>query len=205
MRKEDAYKLGVAQTKFRKKFRRKKRWKKVVSFLLWLLILIAFISAIFISCIKVSTCTDNGMIGTIPEGNIVLTNKLSFMLRNPERGEVITLKTKDDSGVRKMLQRRIIAFPNEEVEILNGAIYINGKQCEESYASDITESEVSTIVVPQGTYYVLSDARDVGPDSRNGLYVEPSDIIGTVLYNFNTDSLKDFLENIADKISGWIG
>lgn len=205
MKKEDAYKLGVGQTQFRKKFKRKKRLKRVRDFILWSLLLTNLFSAVFFTCIKITRCLDDGMNGSINQWDYVITDRLSFSLREPKRGEIITCTIKDSSGVEKCLQRRIIAFPGETVEIRGGTLTIDGRPCKESYASGITESEVATVIVPPGTYYVLSDARETGPDSRNGIYVTADSITGAVIMNFSIPSSpEEFFTKLIDRFAGYI-
>ena len=96
MKKEEAFKLGVAQTNFRKKFKRKRRLKKARSFILWFLSFCVLSVILFTTCFHTSTCVDKGMEGTnansIKQGETVISNKLAFLTKKPQRGEVITCR-----------------------------------------------------------------------------------------------------------------
>lgn len=188
-----------ALKKFRKHLRRKKRLKKFGSFLCWVCLLVAVGAAIWLSCFSVTRCQDAGMSSSITEGNAVVSNRLSYLLHEPQRGEVITFKTRDSFGSRKVLQRRVIAFPGEKVSIKDGKVYINGSLCSERYVDGNTDSDIETVIVPQGTYFVLSDNRGAGPDSRDGIYVAADEIVGGVIANFympySISEARDFAVN----------
>ena len=207
MKKEDAYKLGVGQTRFRKKFRRKQRTRKVKSFFGWTICVAAVGAAVFAGGFHVSAATDAGMDGYIDQGDMVLTNKMSYLLREPVRGEVVTCKA-FVGGTEHILNRRVIAFPGETVEIHDGSLYINGSICEESYVDIPTPADVESYTVPAGYYYVLCDNRETGPDSRDGIYISRDDIIGSALEGINLlelpsaeDILQQLETNIANVIS----
>ena len=200
MKKEEAFKLGVAQTNFRKNFKRKKRIKKARSFILWFLSFCVLSVILFTTCFHTSICVDRGMEGTstnsIKQGETVISNKLAFLVKRPQRGEVITCRL--ENAGNKLLQRRIIAFPGETIEFMNGNIFINGQKCTENYVSGTTRSTFGTITVPGGCYYVLSDNRDLGPDSRDGVYVSQSDIIGSVILHTDfPSSINELAESIT--------
>ena len=93
---------------------------------------------------------------------------------------------------RRYLIKRVIGLPNETIEIKNKAIYINGSLLEESWA-DINkdrrflDSEVSRrdnfgpYIVGYNEYFVLSDNRDYGYDSRDFGSINFSFINGKVI------------------------
>lgn len=203
VKKEEAYKLGVGQTRFRKKFRRKQRLKKFKSFVLWTSCIALAAAAVFTAGFHVSAASDAGMDGYINEGETVLSNKMSFLIREPYRGEVVTCRV-NLGGTDHILNRRVIAFAGETVEIRDGAIYINGNLCEESYVSMGTSSGVASYTVPPGCYYVLSDNRNAGPDSRDGIYIDRSDIIGSALEGLSVDDIIADLEHIKTTVTGMV-
>lgn len=200
MKKEDAYKLGVGQTQFRKKFKRKKRIRKARQFIAWSLLLLILSAALFSACIHVSQCQDTGMNNTISQGDYVFANRLAFALRQPERGEIVTCILKDSAGIEKIYQRRIIAYPGEIIEITNDGISVNGQLCVEDYIKAAVASENSIITVPPGCYYVLCDDRNAGPDSRDGIYITPSSIKGAVILNSPLLSPTELIYSVCNKL-----
>ena len=93
---------------------------------------------------------------------------------------------------KRYLIKRIIGLPNETIEIREKKVYINGSLLEESWANinndlRILDSEVSgrdnfgPYIVGYNEYFVLSDNRDYGYDSRDFGSVNFSFINGKVI------------------------
>lgn len=107
-----------------------------------------------------------------PDSEYLLTEKVSYYTRNPERGDVVVF-TPPVSQTDEYI-KRIIGLPGERISLRNGHVYINDKQLEESYlASDVYTfgegflSEGQEYTVPQGEYFVLGDNRVHSADSRD--------------------------------------
>lgn len=67
--------------------------------------------------------------------------------------------------------KRVIALPDEHLEIKDGKVYINGEELKEDYLVDnvvtnSTEGAFVDVIVPEGTVFVMGDNRDHSSDSR---------------------------------------
>lgn len=93
---------------------------------------------------------------------------------------------------KRYLIKRVVGLPNETIEIRDKKVYINGSLLEESWANinndfRILDSEVSgrdnfgPYIVGYNEYFVLSDNRDYGYDSRDFGSVNFSLINGKVI------------------------
>lgn len=93
---------------------------------------------------------------------------------------------------KRYLIKRVIGLPNETIEIKEKKIYINGSLLEESWANinndlRFLNSEVSgrdnfgPYIIGYNEYFVLSDNRDYGYDSRDFGSVNFSFINGKVI------------------------
>lgn len=97
------------------------------------------------------------------DGELILTEKVSYRFSAPKRGDVIVFKA---PGANKLdYIKRIIGLPGEHLVIDDGSIYINEKRLSESYETQVTQSEVN-IVVGENQYFVLGDNRSASSDSR---------------------------------------
>lgn len=106
-----------------------------------------------------------------PNNQYLLTDKVTYRFREPDRGDVIVFKapnTNDEEFIK-----RIIVLPGETVSIKEGQIYINGRILNENYLADglITMpgaylKEGVEIKVPEESYVVLGDNRPYSSDSR---------------------------------------
>jgi len=118
-----------------------------------------------------------------PDGEYLLTDKVSYRFGEPKRGDVVVFKAPTNNGEEFI--KRIIGLPGEQVSIQNSKIYINGTPLEESYlAGNVITSgdgflaEGATVSVPQGEYFVLGDNRPHSSDSRAWGFVEKREITG---------------------------
>lgn len=86
----------------------------------------------------------------------------------------------------KILLKRVIALPDEEVAIdAEGNVYVNGEVLEEPYVTDKGLGDCDLefpYKVPGTGYFVLGDQRSNSVDSRNSVIgaISQDDIIGKV-------------------------
>jgi signal peptidase I len=104
-----------------------------------------------------------------PDGEYLLTEKISYYRQNPQRGDVVVFKppvTEDDEFIK-----RVIGVPGETISFQNGKVYVNNQELEESYIDVPTYgstflSDGKEYTVPEGQYFVLGDNRPHSSDSR---------------------------------------
>lgn len=105
-----------------------------------------------------------------PDGEYLLTEKVSYYLNDPQRGDVVVFKPpiSDDEFIK-----RIVGLPEETISLKGGKIYINGKLLKEDYIADIVFtnpgsflSEGEEYKIPQELYFVIGDNRPHSSDSR---------------------------------------
>lgn len=117
------------------------------------------------------------------DGEYLLTDKISYRLHTPERGDVIVFKAPPDY-VDEFI-KRIIGIPGDTVSIKDSKVYVNGKQVMEpyipadfhSYAGRFTE-EGAVLTVPADQYFVMGDNREHSLDSRNIGFIQKDKITG---------------------------
>ena len=108
----------------------------------------------------------NSMVPTLEDGNQLVTDKITYRFREPERFDIIVFP---HEPVNEFYIKRIIGMPGETVEIgEDGVIYINGEVLEENYGYGQTAPQERTgeIVLGEDEYFVLGDNREVSLDSR---------------------------------------
>lgn len=106
-----------------------------------------------------------------PDGEFLLTDKVTYRFKEPKRGDVVVFKppvSPDEEFIK-----RIIALPGETVGVRGGKIYINDKLLGESYIADSLKTDSSSFLkeggkytVPKDEYIVLGDNRPQSSDSR---------------------------------------
>lgn len=154
-----------------------KSHKMRLSFVAFLiLILLSFIVSRTILSVVIIPTTS--MEPTIPSGNRVLLNRLSYLFEDPEVGDVIAFYHDE-----KIYIKRIIGCPLQRVECSNGVVYIDGKA--ESCVSNKSfyTDDFPSYTLPADCYFVLGDNRSNSDDSRfwSNPCVFTEDIIGKII------------------------
>lgn len=162
--------------------------KRLGSFFLDIIQVIVFASAIFafvyLLILQPHKIKGLSMSPNFPDGEYLLTDKVSYRLHEPERGDVIVFETPTSTEGEEFI-KRIIGLPGERVKIDNGKVYINGRLLTEEYiASDLYTSggvflrEGSEIIIPEGKFFVLGDNRPHSSDSRSWGYITKDAVTG---------------------------
>ncbi len=166
------------------------------------LVVVALLMAFLIKSIALQAfyIPSGSMLQTLQIGDRVLVEKISYRVRDPQRGEIMVFRRPglEEDGfsvsatVRSFLEgiglsepdedrdliKRIIGLPGETVELIDGVVHVNGMPLEEPYTAPESRDFPPT-VVPEGEYYVLGDNRGNSRDSRLGLGTIPQEnIIG---------------------------
>jgi signal peptidase I len=113
---------------------------------------------------------------TLQTNQYLLVNKVSYMIGEPKRGDVVVLKFPQDP--RRDFIKRIIALPGEEVEVRSGLVLIDGKPLDEPYILAKPAYPYPKRRVPAGSYFVLGDNRNNSHDSHVWDWLPKEYIIG---------------------------
>lgn len=136
-----------------------KEWHEVI-------LILATVFVVFKFIIQIAWVPSGSMETTLPTRSVMFGWQLPYLVSDPvpERGDVVTFWS-DELG--KVLVKRVIGLPGEEVSFSGGYVCINGTPLEEPYlpAQGITQSE-DTFRVPEGCIFVLGDNRTGSHDSR---------------------------------------
>jgi len=142
----------------------------------------------------------NSMTPMVPHGSHCIADMITCRYRDPEIGDIILFtlpKSAVDAGkVREIRMSRIVARGGETVYVRTGVIFVNGEHREPAatkrlhpfFSPDVVDWEASWLSygvaepyrVPEGCYFVLSDDRTTGDDSRHYGPVPRKDIRGRV-------------------------
>lgn len=136
-----------------------KEWWDVAAILLAVFLVFRFV-------LQIAWVPSGSMETTIPTKCALVGWRLPFTVSDPvpERGDIITFWSDE---LDKVLVKRTIGLPGDEVSFADGYVYINGEILDEPYlpAHGITESE-ETFIVPEGHVFFLGDNRTGSLDAR---------------------------------------
>jgi signal peptidase I len=109
------------------------------------------------------------------EGEYVIVDKVSYLFRQPARGEIIVLKRSSEADLIK----RVIGLPGETIQVSNGQVQINGQPITEPYLKDPRiNQDTPSLTIPADRVFVMGDNRNNSSDSRSFGPVPISDIVG---------------------------
>jgi signal peptidase I len=192
-------------------------------------ILIAAILALFIRTfvfqafkIPTGSMEDNLLIG-----DHILVNKFIYgptatpfedwllPVRPIDRTDVVVFRAPEEPD--KDFIKRVIGLPGNQIEVVNGVVYVDGVARDEPYANHKAaygghhHDTQSAATVPDGEYYMLGDNRDNSRDSRYWGTVPRSYIKGKAMLvywsyegneqTYMPSSLKDRLRQFGNVIA----
>ncbi len=142
-------------------------------------IIIAILLAFFLKTFIFATSIVEGesMEPTLEDGERVIFNKAVYLIGQPKRGDIIIIQRPTKNYVK-----RVIALPNETVEMLDHELYINGEKYKQNFINEEAIRNTGSfgpIKVPAKSYFVMGDHRAISKDSRNGLgFIAENEVIG---------------------------
>jgi signal peptidase I len=124
---------------------------------------------------------------TLSDNDFLIASKLDYRLHDPERGDIIILKSPMDPG--RDYIKRVIGVPFDHILIRDRHVLVNGVVLEEPYIHNWVSSgtwpkdpaAIDGEVVPKNMYFVMGDNRDHSSDSRLFGWVSRDQIDGKAL------------------------
>ena len=97
-----------------------------------LTLILAVLTAFAITFVAMAVVVQgSSMEPALHDGERVLVNKLVYRLQHPRRGEIVVFR--HGAGPGRMLIKRVIGLPQEELAISGGLVYVNGAPLAEPY------------------------------------------------------------------------
>lgn len=186
----------------------KQVWQNNIGFVLFLLLMFMFRSAVA----DWNIVPSGSMRPTIQVGDRIWVNKLAydiqipffyislFRFADPERGDIIVFES-EASGVR--LVKRVVGIPGDQIAMRDNQLWLNGEalpytveqvnsaeailheflgNIDHKIRLDLNHpsplSSFPLVTIPEDFYFVLGDNRDNSNDSRFISFVPRDEIIG---------------------------
>lgn len=167
--------------------------KIVIEFVMDILETIVFIGSLFIVMylfiLQPNQVRGASMEPTFLSGDYILTSKITYKLRTPERGDVVVFKSPKNKDIDYI--KRVIGLPGDTVVVRNSEVFVNDTLVPETYIAAKTNLwdggflvENVPITVAPDHYFVMGDNRPRSSDSREFGTITVDDIIGYVFYRY---------------------
>lgn len=135
------------------------------------------------------------MVPTFQSGDYLLTDKVTYKMRQPQRGEVVVFHAPSAAhcpeGTGCDFIKRVIGLPGETVEIKNDKFYVNSQLLTEDYIPDKYETEAGQfmqnqrrVTLGRSEYFVSGDNRPYSSDSRAWGPITKDKIVGRAFFRY---------------------
>ena len=131
---------------------------------------------------------SGSMENTIMTGDRLFGFRLSYLMEDPKRGDIVIFKYPDNESINYI--KRIIGLPGETVTIKDSKVYINNSATplKEDYLKEecVIANDGMQFQVPEGCYFMMGDNRNNSKDSRywNNTYVERDKILAKAIFRY---------------------
>ena len=126
------------------------------------------------------------MENTIQKQDRLIAFRLAYLFERPDRYDVIVFRSPDD--ITTLFVKRIIGLPGEEVEIIDGMVFIDGSDepLIDAFTKEESSGNFGPYIVPPGMYFVLGDNRNDSSDSRfwTNRFVARDQILGKAVIRY---------------------
>ena len=114
----------------------------------------------------------------------IFVNKFVYRFEEIRQGDIVVFRFPLDPN--KSYIKRVVGLPGDEVELIRGRLFIDGRRVDEPYIREEFQdaSTYSATKVPAGHYYVLGDHRNTSNDSRTWGTVPREYIVGKAVFAY---------------------
>lgn len=156
--------------------------------------LTVFVGAIIIMVARPSLIFGASMEPNFHDRDVVLVEKVSYVLDQPEMNDVIIVKSEIPlfenppaellETLHRNIIKRVVGLPGDHVVIADNSVFVNGQLQNADYTKDgLTNGDVD-LIVPENHVFVLGDNRFNSNDSRWLGCIDFKDIKGKVYLRF---------------------
>ncbi len=137
------------------------------------IVIIGIIILIRIYVLTSAVVVGDSMVPTLTDGNFLMVEQLTSRFNTLHRFDIVVIKYDSPSFIIK----RIIGLPGEKIKYINNMLFVNDYMVKEEF-DHIGEVENFEIIVPQNSFFVIGDNRNVSEDSRFFGPINKDEIIG---------------------------
>ncbi len=131
-----------------------------------------------------ATVPTSSMETTIMANDRIIGNRLAYLKKEPERGDIIIFRYPDNEKI--LYIKRLIGLPGETLAVRDGEVYINGEALDEPYLTVPTLGDFGPYEIPEDGYFMMGDNRNDSADSRywSNTFLHRDGMIGKAMFRY---------------------
>lgn len=164
-------------------------WLFFLDFLETIVVSLAIFAIVYVFLFQPHQVDGRSMEPTFHNAEYILTDKVSYRLGNPKRGDVVVFHSPQDERVDFI--KRIIGTPGDTVMVKGGYTYVNDVKQDEPFINDPGQvvagkflAEATPVTIPDAEYFVMGDNRLHSSDSREWGLVTRQEIVGRAFFRY---------------------
>ncbi len=161
----------------------------LIDFIETLVVFGAVFALIYLFVAQFHKVSGLSMFPTMHGNDYLITEKISYKLGDPKKGQIVVLKNPRDES--QDFIKRIIAVPGDTIRVEKNRIFINGGLLKETYLPPETPTpngafltEGNTIKAGPNQYFVFGDNRNHSSDSREWGPITKKEIVGRAFFRY---------------------
>lgn len=159
---------------------------KYIKIIAPILLVLLFSLLIKHSFIITAVIPSESMENTLEIDDYVIAIKYPSFLKKINRKDIVLIKHPSELDKKETLVKRVIGLPEETIYLQKNKVYIEDSKFPlyEPYVNDIHNTNKNFNIVyhiPQDSYVVLGDNRDLSVDTRSFGYIKRDQIIAKAI------------------------
>lgn len=161
----------------------------LVDFIQSFVVIGAVFALVYLFIAQPHKVSGNSMVATFHNGDLILTDKVSYKLGNPKYGDIIVFKNPRNKA--QDFIKRVIAVEGGSVTLIDEKLLVNNQLLSENYLAPGITTQGGNFLKPNETinvgpnhFFVVGDNRPHSSDSREWGTISKDEIIGKVFLRY---------------------